>query len=329
MSFYKSELFKHIIGDSSIVLVDVGARGGLAPKWQPLKDSLKVIGFEPDEEECQRLNAAAGSSRVYYPIALAGNRGTIRLNITRNADCASIIEPNTELLNRFQAAEDFALTGTPEIPCDTLDNIVTTNNIKSIDFIKVDTQGSELEILRGAEKTLSQRCVFGMEVEAEFSPLYKDQSLFADIDVFLREKGFTLFDIRTPPGRRVRKTVPAGSREWAGQALWTDALYFRDLAAIKSEFREKLTRETAIKAIAIAELHGFGDFALELLDTYLNKSTIDNAEYSAIKKMLLSSREGAFRPEIRLLQNIKRTAGEFLHDRCPAIHKLIVKSTLK
>jgi FkbM family methyltransferase len=328
MTFYKSGLFKQLIGGSPIVLVDVGARGGIAPKWQPLNESLQIIGFEPDAEECKKLNAAGGKC-VYYPIALAGKKGVIKLNVTRNQDCASIIEPNKELLDRFQSPEDFEVVDTPEIPCDTLDNVVATNNVQSIDFIKVDTQGSELEILRGAEKTLSQCYVFGVEVEAEFSPMYKDQSFFADIDVFLREKGFTLFDIRTPPGRRVRKTVPAGSREWMGQALWTDAVYFRDLATNESGRREKLTRETAVKTIATAELHGFGDFALELLDTYRNESIVSDAEYRAIKKMLLSPREGFFRPEIRLLQNIKRTAGEFLHDRFPAVHKWIVKSILK
>ncbi|MGD1120266.1 MAG: FkbM family methyltransferase [Dehalococcoidales bacterium] len=325
MTFYKSKLFRQLTEDNPIVLVDVGARGGLPPRWLPLKDSLKIIGFEPDAAECQRLNAAAGDGRVYYPIALAGNKGTVKLNLTRNADCASILKPNAELLNRFQSPEDFEVASQPEIPCDTLDNIATVNDIKYIDFVKVDTQGSELSILQGAEKTLSQRGVFGVEVEVEFSLMYREQPLFADVAIFLRDRGFTLFDVRTPPGRRLRKTVPAGSHEWMGQALWTDALYLRDLGEGNKDFLEKLARPHAAKTIAIAELYGFGDYALELLDLYLSRSIFDNAQYSAMRKMLFAPHEGALRPEIGLLQNVKRTAGEYLHDRLPAVHRIIAQ----
>jgi hypothetical protein len=123
--------------------------------------------------------------------------------------------------------------------------------------------------------------------------------------------------------------VPKESRDWQGQGLWTDALYFRDFVSAKSGCPEELTREAAAKTIAIAEFHGFGDFALELLDFYLNKRIISDSEYDAIRRMLLSPQGGKFRPELRLYQNIKRTAGEFLHDRLPSIHKLIVKSIVK
>jgi FkbM family methyltransferase len=323
MAFYRSRLFKEIIGAGTIVMVDIGARGGLPPRWRPLQDSLQIIGFEPDENECRRLNAAAGSGRVCYPVALAGSKGRRTLYLTRDRDCCSIIEPDTALLNRFRSPEDFDVTGKLEIPCDTLDNIVAANNIASIDLIKIDTQGAEMEILRGAEKTLAQSFVFGVEVEVEFSRLYRGQPLFNDVDAFLRGAGYTLFDIRTPPGRKVRKTAPAARREWSGQALWTDALYFRDFPAIKNGFLKGMTGLAAVKTIAIAELYGFGDFALELLELYGKENIIPPAEGGEIGRELRAGAGRGLGPEAGLLQSIKSAAGAYAQQRLPALYKLL------
>ena len=329
MAFFKSESLKKMIENDPIVLIDVGARGGISGKWKSLNNMMKIIGFEPDEEEFQRLGGTARINQIYLPVALFNKKGKIKLNITRNPECASILEPDYAMVDRFLGAEDFETKGFVEINSDTLDEAIKSANIGDVDFIKLDTQGSELQILHGAETVLEQYCVFGIEVEVEFSQLYKDQPLFTDVDSFLRERGFTLFDIRTPLGRKVRKTVPRESRGWKGQGLWTDALYFRDFVSKKDEYLENISRGKAIKTIAIAELHGFGDFALELLDLYLDKKILSDLEYADIKSKLLSSREGKFEPEFRLYQNVKSTAAEFLYARFPSIHKLIVKTILR
>lgn len=324
-AFYKSDLFKRIIETNPITLVDVGARGGLIQKWAPLKKLIKVIGFEPDEDECRRLNETAKNFEVYLPIALFNKKGKIKLNVTRNPSCCSIFEPNDTLVDRFLEAEDLKITRSIDVNCNTLDEVIRTTDIKCIDFIKLDTQGSELQILQGAQDVLSKYDVFGIEVEVEFSPLYRDQPLFADVDSFLRGRGFTLFDIRVPLGRKIRKSVTNKSKYWQGQGLWTDALYFRDFLSAKSGCTEKLTRETAAKTLAIAELQGFGDFALELLDLYLSKKIFSDSEYDVIRSGLISFREGKFSPELKLCRNLKRTVGVFLEDRFPFIRKLIVK----
>ncbi len=60
-----------------------------------------------------------------------------------------------------------------------------------MDAIKVDTQGSELEILEGAKETL--RSVNLIEIEVTFNPKYDGQPLFAEVDQFLRSQGFVLW----------------------------------------------------------------------------------------------------------------------------------------
>jgi FkbM family methyltransferase len=325
MAFYNSKLFLQLTADTPIVLLDIGARGGIPRQWQPVGKSIKVIGFEPDAGECRKLNSAAANGSVYYPVALAGKKGTIILNITRDPNCASILEPNMELLDRFQGSEDVKLVNKTDILCDTLDEVVSANSIPSIDFLKIDTQGTELDILRGAEKTLEQAGVFGIEVEMEFSPLYKSQPVFSDVDTFLRGKGFTLFDIRDVPGRKIRKTAPAGMRKWRGQALWTDGLYFRDVPAEKNKDFERLSRESAMKTIAITELFGLGDYALELLDLYSNEKIISAREVAIIRKALFSGTKQGLEPEAKLMQGVKSTFSAYAYDRLPFLYKILLK----
>ena len=66
-------------------------------------------------------------------------------------------------------------------------------NITEVDFIKIDTQGSELDILEGSLDFLSR--TVGIEVEMEFVEVYKGQPLFDEVNSFLTRNGFNLFDI--------------------------------------------------------------------------------------------------------------------------------------
>ena len=72
----------------------------------------------------------------------------------------------------------------------TLDEITSQNNLNP-DFIKVDTQGTELDILKNADNAIKE-CLM-IESEAEIIPMYSGQSLFHDVSSFLYEKDFQLF----------------------------------------------------------------------------------------------------------------------------------------
>jgi hypothetical protein len=111
--------------------------------------------------------------------------------------------------------------------------------------------------------------------------------------------------------------------------LWTDVLYFRDYAAEGNTCPDELTANTAIKTIAIAECLGFGDFSLELLDMFVSKGIIPEKEKTAIHDLVLTTGSNGLRPEVRLYENIKRTAGEYLQTRLPFLHRKYVNSISK
>ena len=307
--FSQSKLFKQLTKSNPIVLADVGARGGIHSKWNLPGESIRVLGFEPDLEECKRLNEKSGKNHTYFPIALYNIKGTIELNVGQNPATSSIYLPNFPLWNRFPNTHELEVIKSIQVNCDTLDNVLASNDIHDVDFLKIDTQGSELQILEGARETLKSS-IFGVDVEVEFSPVYKDQPLFPDVDKYLRDLGFVLFDMDL--ARLKRKKY--GKFYSKGQVLWAHALYFRDFISNKEGSYKDIiiNSEKAIKTVAIAELHGFSDFALELLDFYNRRRIIEPDVYKNIKGMIVKNIPSS---EYRLLKNIRSAIGEYLWER--------------
>jgi hypothetical protein len=172
-----------------------------------------------------------------------------------------------------------------DLPVITLDDLCQKEKIENIDFLQIDVQGADLDVLQGAIDTL-QETVVAIEIEVEFSPLYQDQPLFADVDRFLRREGFIFFDLHTddPWCRRPRAISPIHSSRRAGQLLWGNALYFRDPLVENSH---PVAREPAniVKLACIADILGYYDYAIELLD-YLTRHHGQDPVYNFAREII-------------------------------------------
>ena len=89
------------------------------------------------------------------------------------------------------------------------------------DVIKIDTQGTEIDVLEGAGRLLDE--TIAVDLEVEFVDQYKGQPLFADIDAFMRSAGFLLRGLRRTYWRNSMKATHC----FGGQILHGDALYVR------------------------------------------------------------------------------------------------------
>jgi hypothetical protein len=92
---------------------------------------------------------------------------------------------------RYPALYPQRQVGEMTIPLTTLDDWAQAEGTNGVSFMKLDTQGSELDILQAGERVL-ERCL-GLEIEVEFRPRYRGQSLLAGVDGFLRRRGFALW----------------------------------------------------------------------------------------------------------------------------------------
>jgi hypothetical protein len=88
-----------------------------------------------------------------------------------------------------------AVLSTTEIVVDTLDSYCGAAAIDRIDLLKVDTEGHDLDVLRGGEEMLSRRAVACLQCECSTSPDNRFHVQFEDVKSFLEPHGYRLFGI--------------------------------------------------------------------------------------------------------------------------------------
>src|SRR5262249_54442823 len=148
------------------------------------------IGFEADEAETNRLRAHARPNERYLTGALDRERGRALLHHCVVPTRSSLYEPDLDAVaDLFGTSAPFEVDRVESIDVSTIDAVWASGNLPPPDFLKLDTQGSELDILRGGRNVLDTS-VIGIETEVEFLPLYKNQPLFPEVFEFLRSQGF-------------------------------------------------------------------------------------------------------------------------------------------
>jgi len=293
-----------------ITLVDVGFKGGVQEKWLPLKKNLNVIGFEPNKEEYDRLKKD-DSHEIIFNTALWNEKRSIDFYVTRAERLCSCLEPNRKVLDEFPESERFDVLKKKVLPADIFDNVLKKSTLEgemiNPDFVKLDTQGTELFILQGMQQTLT-RAIFGVEVEVEFIEMYRDQPLFHEVDDFMRKRGFHLFDLKKFYWRRKCGMGFDGNKR--GQVVHGDALYFRkaDVYLGVLENSGINIKARLLKSVAIVLFFGYSDYAIKILDKAMKKKVISVNEYSLISKTIRkTSRINISLPNFkgkRLLRNI-------------------------
>lgn len=210
-----------------------------------------VVGFEPNAEECARLNAAqilkgpgSACSTRFLPYALGdGASGHFRLCAAPMT--SSMLEPNAPLLRRFMQLEEVTtVVSRTAMETRRLDDLLP-ELFGSLDYLKLDVQGYELAVLKGAERALQD--VLVVHTEVEFVEMYEKQPLFAEVDQFLRCAGFVFHRFSSVHGRPM-KPLHFLSNPLApiSQQLWADAVYVRDLWELGGYTREQLLKTAFI-----------------------------------------------------------------------------------
>ncbi len=143
MDVFISKEFSGYYKKAPLTLVDIGARGGLQKNWDRAKRHIKIIGFEPDKQEFEKLEKSSDNATIkYINAALYKDKRLVEFYLTKNRGVSSMFKPNMELLSGFPEAERFEIEETMKLGTDSLDDQLKENNIEDIDFIKIDTHGS-------------------------------------------------------------------------------------------------------------------------------------------------------------------------------------------
>lgn len=253
-------------------LIDVGASGGIGQEWKVFNDQFLALGFEPLLNSCEKLNSSAPPNVKYLPFFITS--GDSRVDSLGNSPLSSSIFERTsaahanKLLNSNYIKKIY---NNDEEPIYTKDSIsldaFLLNDPRKMNFLKSDTDGFDYQVLYGAQKALINPDCLGVFIECQLhGELPPDVNVFRNIDRFLVEKGFFLFDIsvnrysmKALP-TKFAYSIPAQTR--SGRALCGDALYLRDYATDKDPQVDPIQ---LLKLACIQEIYGLYDCAAELL----------------------------------------------------------------
>jgi FkbM family methyltransferase len=268
------ELVANIIQQTKIeinfTLIEVGAVS-LGGKEEPFYEllnyfpSTRIIGFEIDKEVCDKMNISAPNGVKYYPHALGRANETRKLYITNNPMCSSLYKPNEKLISLYQNFEMAYLKSETTIDTIKLDTFIDKYDIGEIDFIKIDVQGAELDIFKGAKKSLKN--VLKIVSEVEFVPHYINQPLFGDVCKFLDEKGLMFNKFLGFAGRSLKPVIMNDDKNFASQHIWSDAVFIKNIEKFSD-----LNNEQLLKLSLLAATYDSVDLAFYCLNIFDTKN---------------------------------------------------------
>lgn len=195
------------------VILDVGANDGetVATFLRRFPDA-RILAFEPYAPLYQRLRRRFRHAPTVETlnVALGATSGTARLHLYSGHRMNSLLRLDTDPANPM--ASGFSERGSVTVPVATIDDVARERRLPRIDILKIDTQGYDLEVLRGAAVQLAARRVGAVLLEVNFVPMYERQASFPDLHALLSGHGYRLVDFYN-------------HQRAAGVTAWCDACY--------------------------------------------------------------------------------------------------------
>lgn len=261
------------------VLIDIGCSGGIDSPWRDFGASLRSYGFDPNITEIDRLTRQEHNPKIKYiaahvdagcfgnPVLNRNPWSRLTVHRTLSITEASRLAASTDKKTKSNDWTSIPLAARRIRISDFLDE----QTIDDIDFVKIDVDGSDFDILRSLENALSAKKVIGVGIEVNyFGSGSDDEHSLHNVDRFMKRAGYELFDLtkRTYSMAALPQpyalSVPAQSV--SGRPLQGDAVYLRDLAANEHEkTRSSFGAQKTAKLACMFSLIGQPDSAAEIL----------------------------------------------------------------
>ena len=191
-SFFRPspERIKEILGGRKLVIFDVGAADNIEPNFTRYRHLLFVILVEPREDSA--LDRRESDSYMVQKL-ITSNDGWGVLHITRKQKLSSMLFPGAPFLKYYSPpalSGKFGKIDEIQFQTTTISSVLQGLG-KDIHYLKIDTQGTELEVLKG----LGAFRPLILKIEISFVPLYHDQVIFFELAQHLYRKGYILFNL--------------------------------------------------------------------------------------------------------------------------------------
>lgn len=255
---------------STFVLVDVGVQGGISPRWHALGDYLTVYGFDLLEEAIAPLAREGDPRRHYFALGLADRDGELEIAVPANRFETMLSSHGPGERRRIQIRR--------------LDTLFSEGLVQPADFIKLDCEGYESIVLKGADAYLAASNLLGADLESSFniSPLLPKTHFSECCDPLVQQR-LIVFDIafnRVPiidlPALAGRSVHRPGT---VNLLLSRNLTQERDSPAsyVYRAAERQVSAQTILKSAIVFEAYGLLDWSAYVLKNFadLIGGTID------------------------------------------------------
>lgn len=260
-----------------------------------LKESINWTFYDADKASLDNTDVKDKNYTLINK-CIGGEDKKAKFNILANPSASSVLLPaksaeqyviSTEGEKVVTWGEHTKFVKAVEVELHKLDTLLKNKEINPIDFLSIDAQGLDYDVIKGTENNIDD--VLGVLCETEFTPLYEGQKLFSDIDTMLRGKGFRLCILYNPQ-YFPHMTLPSHKK---GQGFLTvgESLFLRDPTTLYERFYNGMSEKEltkliiqCIKLAVIGMLFNQPDFSYDIIKRLEMLKLINIKEFAKLSK---------------------------------------------
>lgn len=194
--YFLARKLKRIITEYNITcFYDVGANIGQYGSFlrEQVGFSGKIVSFEPDPKNYKLLLEKTNNDPLWeaYNFALGSEVGVMTLNVMKKSVFNSFLEPDHQETSSFEDRN--VIESTVDVEIKKLEDIILRkvdddSNSTGRIFLKIDTQGFDLEVFKGVTRAIKH--IYGIQTELSFLPIYKNMPSIDEALQMFRKCGF-------------------------------------------------------------------------------------------------------------------------------------------
>jgi hypothetical protein len=237
---------------------------------------LKALTIVEIDAEGGAVTGDRYHKKISIQKPISGHAGKHVFRRNNFAGTCSLLEPLDGIIEMWGMENYCRLIERTEIECETIPQLLESQKIKTLDFLKTDIEGLDPEIIRSCESYLGQSHF--IQCELRFRPFYQTEPYFQDTVNFLAKHGYEVLDILHVD--RWRYKTPNRSFQAQGRAVWADFLFVLQPDRLAGNFGEKLP-EAVAKQVILACMLGkknYGEYLLYKFKNSLPKNWVRELE---------------------------------------------------
>lgn len=287
--------------NAHFVLAEIGASGDQASRFEALTRLATQIRVDADSRDFS-MQSDRHNIHVDRAIIDDDQASDVTFYLTKSPHCSSTLRPRADRASAFIYGEGFELERTEQVPATSLRRVLAENGIDRLDWLKMDTQGTDLRLYRSVRSD-DPESLLAVEVEPGLYPHYDNADLFPEIHATMLDDGYWLADLQLQSALRMRASA---FERWFGAAdsaqgrvafatlqrspTAPEALYLRSLEALaeRVESADALRRAWAI-ALTAGQI-GYACEVCDLFDTRFGRA--DAAGSATMRRITRTSARG-------------------------------------